>query len=252
MNKQINRHLAIAIVLVVTVFTSLTRSHAQAQFLASGKIEFEKKLNVHKEIEDNSWYKNFIDKIPKYRTSYHLLYFKDGKTLYEKGRDANEKITVLGEDRSEDDIIYTDLTQGVFQKKQAVFDEVFLIQDSIRNIKWQMTDDLRDIAGFECRKATAIILDSIYVVAFYTDQITVSGGPLSFCNLPGMILGLAIPRHNLTIFATKVELENPAPQKLVAPTARKKTNYRELQVTIEKALKDWGSYGRKYIPTSLY
>jgi GLPGLI family protein len=31
-------------------------------------------------------------------------------------------------------------------------------------------------------------MDSVFIVAFYTDQIVTSGGPESFNELPGMIL----------------------------------------------------------------
>lgn len=250
MNKRVRNTIRQACVgLCMMVAMHVT---AQTQFISAGRIEFEKKINLHKEMEDDHWLEGVKDKIPKFRTSLHNLYFRDGKTLYEKGTDVYEKIPFFGDDRSVDDIVYTDLKQGVFQKKQAVFDETFLLSDSIRHIKWQMTNELRDIAGFECHKAVGRILDSVYVIAFYTDQITVSGGPLSFCNLPGMILGIAIPRNNLTIFATKVELMDPPAKKLAPPTARKKTDYKGLHDTIEQAMSNWGSYGKKYIITSMY
>jgi len=218
---------------------------AQSQFISAGKIEYEKKFNIYKEMEDYHWLDGVKDKLPRFRTSLHNLYFKDGKTLYEKGTDVYVKIPFMDEDKSVDDIIYTDLKQGTFTKKQAVFDETFLLSDSIRHIKWQMTNDLRDIAGFECHKAVGKILDSVYIIAFYTDQITVSGGPLSYCNLPGMILGVAIPRSNLSIFATKVELMDPKSEKLVPPTGKKKTDYKTLTQTLQKAMSDWGSYGKR-------
>lgn len=227
-------------------------AHAQSQFITTGKIEFEKKINIQKETENDRWLDGVRDKLPKFATTYFNLYFKDDKTRYEKGKESDEKNNFMDEDRSEDDIIYTDLKQGVFAKKQVVFDETFLISDSIRNIKWQMTNELRDIAGFECHKAVGKILDSVYIIAFYTDQITVSGGPLSYCKLPGMILGLAIPRTNLTIFATKIELTEPKAEKLTAPTGKmKKTDYKGLVQTLQKAMGDWGKYGRKYVIASL-
>lgn len=238
-------------ILFILCLFSILVARSQTQFISYGKIEFEKKVNIHKEIEDAHWLDGVKDKIPKFRTSYHNLYFKDDKTLYEKGTEVEEKILFLGEDRSVDDIIFTDLKKGVFSKKQAVFDETFLLSDSIRNIKWQMTNELRDIAGFECHKAVGKILDSVYVFAFYTDQITVSGGPLSYCRLPGMILGIAVPRINMTIFATKVEFTEPKPEKLTIPSGKlKKTDYKALIQTLQKAFSDWGS-GRKYILSSL-
>lgn len=227
-------------------------SRSQTQFISSGKIEFEKKVNIQKETEDDHWLDGLRDKMPKFRTSYHNLYFREGKTLFEKGIDSYVKIPFMGDDKSVDDIIYTDLKQGIFYKKQTVFDETFLISDSIRQIKWQMTNDLRDIAGFECHKAVGKILDSVYIIAFYTDQITVSGGPLSFCRLPGMILGIAVPRSNMTIFATKVELTEPKAEKFVIPAGKtKKTGYKGLIQTLQKALSDWGNYGKRYIIASL-
>lgn len=224
----------------------------QSQFITAGKIEFEKKVNILKEMEDDHWLDGVKDKLSKFSTSYFNLYFKDDKTRYEKGREPEEKTVNLffmeDDDNSDQDIIYSDLKTGLFSKKQAVFDETFLISDTIRRIKWQMTNELRDIAGFECHKAVGKILDSVYIIAFYTDQITVSGGPLSYCNLPGMILGVAIPRTNLTIFATKVELTEPKPEKLTAPTGKmKKTDYRGFVATLQKAMSDWGKYGRKYM-----
>ncbi|MBY0482698.1 MAG: GLPGLI family protein [Chitinophagaceae bacterium] len=226
--------------------------NAQSNFISSGKIEFEKKVNLQKETEDQHWLDGIRDKLPKYRTSFHNLYFKEGKTLFEKGVDNYVKIPFMGDDKSVDDIIYTDLKQGVFYKKQNAFDETFLLSDSIRHIKWQMTNDLRDIAGFECHKAVGKILDSVFVVAFYTDQITTSGGPLSFCRLPGMILGIAIPRSNMTIFATKVELTEPKPEKFSIPTGKtKKADYKSFTQALQKALSDWGDYGKKYIINSL-
>lgn len=240
-------------ILTIILFVVLgLQSNAQEIFIKKGKIEFEKKENLHKMIEGESWLENFKDKIPQYRTTYFNLYFNENKTLFEKAKDSDEKIPFFSDDKSIDDIVFSDLQKQVFSKKQHVFEETFLLSDSIRKIDWRITNDTREIAGFECRKAVGKILDSVYIIAFYTDQITVSGGPLSYCNLPGMILGIAIPRCNLTLFATKLELIEPKPEKLTTPTGKmKKTDYKTLQVTLQKAISDWGSYGRKYIINSL-
>ena len=243
----------IKIIYIIFFLTILSiHTNAQEQFINAGKIEFEKKENLHKIIEGESWLENFKDKIPQFRTSYFNLYFKDNKTLFEKAKDSDEKIPFFSDDKSVDDIIFTDLQHQTFSKKQYIFDEVFLLYDSIRKVDWKITNDSRTIAGFECRKAVGKILDSVYIVAFYTDQITVSGGPLSYCNLPGMILGVAIPRSNMTLFATKLELTEPKPEKLSAPTGKmKKTDYKNLQTVLQKAISDWGSYGKKYIINSM-
>jgi hypothetical protein len=67
-----------------------------------------------------------------------------------------------------------------------------------------------------------------------------------------MILGVAIPRSNITLFATKLELTEPKPEKLSVPTGKmKKTDYKTLQIALQKAISDWGSYGKKYIINSM-
>ena len=105
---------------------------------------------------------------------------------------------------SQNNTIFTDLQTKTSIDQKMVFEDFFLVKDSTRKIKWKITDETREIAGFTCRRANAIVMDSIYVVAFYTEKIPISGGPESFSGLPGMILGLALPHENITWFATKV------------------------------------------------
>ncbi len=116
--------------------------------------------------------------------------------------------------------IFTNIAtkQTVDQKK--VFDQAYLVKDSVTRIKWKITDETREIAGYTCRRANGIYLDSIYVVAFYTTRIPVAAGPESFNGLPGMILGVALPHENITWFATKVT-EASIPQDAIVPPKKR-------------------------------
>jgi GLPGLI family protein len=146
-----------------------------------------------------------------------------------------------------DNVVFSDISNQTFSSQKTVFETVFNINDSLRKIDWKITPDTRTIANIECRKATAIIMDSIFVVAFYTDLIVTSGGPESFTGLPGMILGLAIPRLNTTWFATKLELVEVKPTDLVAPKKGKKTTIESLRTQLEASMKNWGKMGKKNI-----
>ncbi|MDX2047638.1 MAG: GLPGLI family protein [Chitinophagaceae bacterium] len=220
---------------------------AQQQFLGYGKIEYEFKLNIHKQMEGDWWGEEFKDKMARFKTSYFNLWFKDNKTLYQKGREPEEKVNFWDAVGFDEDLVYTDLETGTFVRKKEILQQQFLITDSIRHVEWRITNELRDIAGFTCRKAVGRLLDTIYAVAFYTDEITVSGGPISFAGLPGMILGLAIPRMGATWFATKIELTEPQPALITAPSRGKKINYKDLQETIKKGVADWGSWGKRFM-----
>lgn len=231
---------------------ALSAAQAQTLFLAKGKIEFERKINVHRQYEseseeDAAWFKEYISKLPKFHTSYFDLYFNDEKTLYKHNRDGDGPKNFWGIGPAKENTIVVDLANGVFTGAKRVFEENYLVQDSIRKLEWKISDETRTIAGFECRKAVARICDSVYVVAFYTDEILVSGGPESFNGLPGMILGLAIPRLYTTWFATKVQLIDPKDSDLAVPTRGKKVNHKALEATLQKSLKDWGKEGQRNI-----
>ncbi len=227
-------------------------SNAQQTFVSSGKIEFEKRVNIHKQLdtdEDNTW-KDMIKKtVPAVKISYFDLLFDNGKTLYRPGKEVAtaQKVPEWFEGPANENIVYSDLKNQTFTSQKYVFESVFNITDSLHNIEWKIWPDTRTIANFECRKATAIIMDSIFVVAFYTDQIMASGGPESFNGLPGMILGLAIPRMNITWFATKLELVPVNATELVPPKKGKKTNTSNLRTQLKEVMKDWGKYGQKNI-----
>ena len=115
----------------------------------------------------------------------------------------------------------------------------------MRNAKWKIKNDFRDIAGFHCRRATTIIMDSVFVVAFYTDEITVPGGPESFNGLPGMILGLVINRIHTTWYATKVETESVDAKDITPPNGGKKIDESTLKGELKKLMSDWGKYGQQ-------
>ena len=84
-------------------------------------------------------------------------------------------------------------------------DDKYLLKDSLQKITWRFTDEYRNIAGYECRRVNGATADSLYLVAFYTDLIPVSGGPVLVNGLPGMVLGLVIPEMHINYWATKVD-----------------------------------------------
>lgn len=88
---------------------------------------------------------------------------------------------------------------------QLEIDEKYILNDSLQRITWRFTNEYRDIAGYECRRVNGSTPDSLYIVAFYTDQIPISGGPALVHGLPGMILGIAIPEMHINYWARKVD-----------------------------------------------
>lgn len=91
---------------------------------------------------------------------------------------------------------------------QVEIDDKYCISDTLNDIVWKFTDEYRNIAGYECRRVNGATKDSLYLVAFYTEEIPLSAGPALTNGLPGMILGLAIPELHIQYWATQVEYTN--------------------------------------------
>ena len=236
--------------IIITALFSATIfvAKAQPQFITKGKIEFEKITNVHKQLNNDSWGEMMKKSTPQFKTDYFDLYFDNTKTLYKPGRSVvGTKVPEWLNGPAGENVVFNDLSSRTTVSQKAVYESSFLIMDSLRHADWKITTDTRTIAGFECRKATTIIMDSVYVVAFYTDQIVPAGGPESFNGLPGMILGLAVPRLNTTWFATKLELVDIRESDLAAPKKGKKTNIADLNQQLKTLMKTWGPSSDKNI-----
>lgn len=218
-------------------------SFGQRKFISSGKILFERKIDLQKEITAVPWLRSnpAIAQMPRYYTTSHFLYFTPHETIFRRNPAEIDKTAYYSNDRSADDLVYTNLSKGLFSKELAFYEETVFLADSLRKLEWEMTNEVRTIAGFECRKATTIILDSLYVIAFYSDEILSNGGPLSYCKLPGMILGLVVPRMNLTFFATSVELTEPTREQLTPPASSQFLNYDSFKELIDKTVHKFGN-----------
>jgi GLPGLI family protein len=248
------------IILFAILYGLAAGARAQhAHFTTSGTIEFERRTNAYALIakainkDNDAWMQPAFDyykkNSPQFRVLTAKLVFGDNKTLYTPN-DADIPANMLMGDSpmlNQFNTIFTDLIAKSSVDQKKVFEQTYLVKDSLRKIKWKITDETRDVAGYTCRRANGIYLDSIYVVAFYTTRLPVPGGPESFSGLPGMILGVALPHENVTWFATKVT-EGYVPQNiLVAPKKGKVTNDKDLFGILQNASQNWGRVGKMYV-----
>lgn len=251
--------------IIITVLLALASQALLAQharFVESGVITYEKRVNMYAKIENRLGNSPFMEQAfeqykqtrPQFKSFNYSLAFNGAQTLFKpQTRTAAVSGGFFDNDPSIDigSTIFTDLAarQGTAQK--SIYEETYLVTDSIRHIQWRITNELREIAGYQCRRANALVLDSIYVVAFYTDQIPVSGGPESFTGLPGMILGVALPYENTTWFATDVVDRQVTAEELKAPQKGNTVSYAELRAQLEASLKNWGEYAQSILKAML-
>ena len=221
----------------------LTLKAAAQQFITKGNIEFEVITNVKKTMGNSYWAEQWKDLMPTFKTAYYNFTFADNKSIYkfahydEKKAKLPEFLT-KGEDENE---WYNDFTTGQTFVQKNMFGTLLNLKDSVTPIQWKITNESRLIAGFNCRKAVGQILDSVYVFAFYTDEIPISGGPCTINGLPGMILGVTIPRLYASMIATKLSLVS-GKENLIKPiSAKKYYTAKQVKAILDEKIKDFGS-----------
>ncbi len=230
------------ILILAGVILSTLATNAQI-FIDKATIEYEVKANIKKNMGNGSWEEMMKDKLPTFKTGYYTFTFADNKSIYKFDHwPEKEKLPDYMRKDDESNTWYFDHNKGKMIIQKNIYGSAFNIEDSILNLQWTLTNENRNIAGFHCKKAVAKIFDSVYVFAFYTDEIMISGGPCTINGLPGMIMGLTIPRLFTSWIATKVSVTNVAVN-TIQPTPSKKYYTMPFVVkTIEERTKDWYSY----------
>lgn len=213
------------------------------QFIEKATIEFEVKTNLQKTLGGNIWEDMMKENMPTFKTGYYQYTFSGNKSIYKLDHfDEKTRLPDWMKKDDEENEWYSDLGTGVLKMKKSVVGAEFFINDSLPKIEWKLSNENRVIAGFNCRKATGKIFDSVYVFVFYTDEITISGGPCSISGLPGMILGMTIPRLFTSWIATKVNITG-VDESVIKPAASKKIYpKKELVSLLIERTKDWGNY----------
>lgn len=236
-------------ILLSSIFLLLVSVIYAQQFHGSVKIEFEKTVYVRQlyKAMEPEWYERIKDRIPQTSITYYDFIGDTTKSLYKPGRETQYDPRSFYQGIADKNVVYNDYASQTTITQKPVFEETFLVQDSMVKIKWKITADTRTIAGFECRKAIGTIDDTITVFAFYTDEILINAGPESANGLPGMILGLGMPRIHTTWFATKVEIADVNTSKIAPATKGKKVNRQVMIQSLDKVLKNWGNYGKNLI-----
>ncbi len=229
-------------ILTFSILAAISSSlNAQnVRFTRSGIIEYQKTVNmyaiiqrgINKENESllKPAFEAYKQQHPQFKELKSTLMFAGNKTLFTPVG-VNTSITSFFNDPQismQNNVVYSDLNIEQLISKRKVFDDTYLLKDSLKNIKWKFTDEVRDIAGYPCHRANGLTLDSVYVVAFYTDEIPVSGGPELFGGLPGMILQLALPHENVSWIAVKVKDVDLPVSAVLPPTDGVVINFKKM------------------------
>ena len=254
-------------------FIALASSSAMAQ-MKEGKIVYERKINMYRMVTDPE----MRARIPEFRTSQFELLFNEQSSLFRSvpDEDAPDPFANNGGDRGgqrfnfrmPETTTYTDLSSQMQYESRPMFEKTFLVVDSLKPLKWKISEETKTIAKHLCKKATtsvaaqsiriggggprgmgrnngdsssrpaaAITPKETEVAVWYTEDIAPSVGPDNYSGLPGAILEVDMDNGANVTTATEVSTKYPK-KELVQPTKGDKMNRAQFQDAMKKLMED--------------
>jgi GLPGLI family protein len=253
----------------------IASGHFAAAQQTSGKITYERVVQMQVRLNDAHMNEEMQNMLPKTRKDNFELIFGDNQSLWKQQEkemeDANTisdggmQIRVTG--GGSDDVLYNNFTSRTKTEQREFFDKKFIIDDSIRSLKWKMTGETKMILGHNCMKATASqisrrnqmsmengkmerkeIEDTSVVIAWFATDIPVQAGPAEYQGqLPGAILEMDVANGRQTFKAINISTKADLAQ-IKAPTGKKRYTTEEYQIERNKMMdqmqKNGGGGGR--------
>lgn len=152
-------------VILLGLMALLTMTSVSAQ-IKEGKLIFERKTNMRKMITDPE----MRSRIPEFRTEKFELIFNDQASMFKTIPDdeAPDPFANSGGDRGGGGTrfmfrmpevnIYTDLNTQLQLEARSMFEKDFLITDTLKPLKWKLSEETKTIAKYVCKKATTSIV----------------------------------------------------------------------------------------------
>ncbi len=229
------------ILLLLLIFPCI----AQAQEL-QGTIQYETvvKLSINVDNEASAQFKHLLPKESKLK---NVLHFKGSETIFLPSEESSDHEINEESDNMQftfrmatpENKIYHDYQSSTKVESREFMGKYFLINGKPNTFKWKLTGKSKQIAGYNCQQA--IINDSTNTVAWFTPEISLSAGPGSFGNLPGIILGVESNNGERVTMATSVSLNETSTELIVKPKKGKKVTQQEYDKITEEKMKEMGA-----------
>lgn len=228
-----------------------------------GKVVYERTIQMQNRFAGMN--EEIVRQIPRSRTDNFELLFGNNQSLWQylPNAAAEESNTFTGGGgmvmmrfAGNDDIVYHNFETGKRIEQRELGDNNYIIEDSIRKLKWKLSEETKTILGHTARKATAqrietrprvsmengeikrrMVTDTSPVVAWFTSDIPVPAGPEFGGQLPGLILELDINNGRIVYkaveIAPKVKLSD-----VKAPSKGKKVTNEEFAEERDKMFEE--------------
>lgn len=148
---------------------------------------------------------------------YATLHFTPTASRYEDSEEAAEADDMGYSWRKDAYSIRRDFEKNAISDLMTVLGKTYLVEDTLIAQQWKIQNDLKEVAGHVCMRATwEDTLKKQKIVAWFAQDIPLQAGPERFCGLPGLILEVDVNNGGMTVSADRItmhrigkELEHP-------------------------------------------
>ena len=208
--------------------------------IKSGKITYERKTNLYKKFKNNGDVKEWLKEEDKNKLDVFELYFNDSLSVFKpQESDLVERMSWSTNKNS----VYQNRKTNKRLTIKTIWGEQFLLDDTLRMSKWKITENKRNVCGYQCRKAILNVNDTTRLYAWFCSELDATIGPESLGGLPGVILGLATEDGGVIYFAKTVEIIKPTLEVLLPKKTKEKlykTAELKAQITKDFGKEKWG------------
>jgi GLPGLI family protein len=228
-----------------TAFLSALTLSAQP---IEGTITYERKINMHRRMTDEQ----MKAMLPEFRTTKHQLLFSDSISLYKA---MPEDITpdpfasngggqvVMIRNAADGGEQFRNFSEAKAIESRELGAKTYLIEDTIKQQSWRLTDEIQIILNYTCKKATRQNERGQTIDAWYSESIPCPAGPENFASLPGAILRLDINKGEIIFNAITIS-DKVNKNEIKEPKKGKKITRPEFMKMMEEMMGNPGPGGR--------
>ena len=201
------------------------------------------------------------------RTDKFELAFANNQSLWKQAEADNDEASSFGGEgggfqmrmvvAGSNDVVYSNFETAKRVEKREMFDRTFIIDDSIRPLKWKMTGETKKILNHPCMKAKATnisqrtqmtmdngkmerkeVSDTSLIEAWFATDIPVPGGPGEYQGqLPGLILEMNVANGRQVYTALEIS-PKVDDSNIKEPTGKKRYTQTEFRKERDKMMED--------------
>ncbi|PKV50362.1 GLPGLI family protein [Aquimarina sp. MAR_2010_214] len=227
--------------LLFLVFVLAISIYVNAQNQVNGIVQYDFIIN-------NPNGTSFANPYKLYFSNNISFYIKNGKgkriseadenTMLINGKIVEEKIMKSSLSKN---YVYTNLSENMLIFREGINQKLFVVNDSVANIKWKLSTENKKIGKYTCQKADGMYRGRTYTV-WFTSEIPVSHGPWKLRGLPGLILEARDEKNLYGFKATLVDLspnKKIIDERLKEPEVEKFSNIEKYIEAIKNKQKDF-------------